>query len=179
MGAQTLPDSCCHAHHSDLVPRLSSLRRSSKSLNLVSWPGDSRYPQVAQVTTPSFCRNEYRPHFGHFISSAFLSIGTRFSHWKTANESYKRSVVESPERMTDWFVYVVKCETGHLYTGITTDLKRRIREHNAGRGSRFTRGRLPVVLVYSERHHSRSEATKRELAIKGMAVSAKLALIGG
>jgi putative endonuclease len=77
-----------------------------------------------------------------------------------------------------WVVYVVRCRTGDLYTGCTTDLQRRVREHNSGIGSRFTRSRLPVTLVYKEELGSRSEALRRERAIKAMRRGEKLFLVG-
>lgn len=77
-----------------------------------------------------------------------------------------------------WVVYVLRCRTGQLYTGCTTDLERRVREHNSGTGSRFTRSRLPVTVVYEEQQGSRSEALRRERAIKGMRRSEKLLLVG-
>jgi putative endonuclease len=77
-----------------------------------------------------------------------------------------------------WTVYVLRCKTGELYTGCTTDLVRRVREHNSGAGSKFTRSRLPVAVVYKEELGSRSEALRRERAIKGMRRSEKLLLVG-
>ncbi len=77
-----------------------------------------------------------------------------------------------------WTVYVLRCRTGQLYTGCTTDLERRVREHNSGTGSRFTRSRRPVTLVYREELASRSEALRRELAIKAMKRREKLLLVG-
>lgn len=77
-----------------------------------------------------------------------------------------------------WIVYVLRCRTGQLYTGCTTDLERRVREHNSGTGSRFTRSRLPVTVVYKEELGSRSEALRRESAIKAMRRSEKLSLVG-
>lgn len=77
-----------------------------------------------------------------------------------------------------WVVYVLRCRTGQLYTGCTTDLERRVREHNSGTGSRFTRSRLPVTVVYKEELANRSEALRREHAIKAMRRSAKLRLVG-
>jgi predicted GIY-YIG superfamily endonuclease len=65
-----------------------------------------------------------------------------------------------------WFVYLLRCADGTLYTGITNDLARRCRQHNAGTASRYTRSRLPVTLVYQEAQATRSEALKREAAIK-------------
>jgi len=77
-----------------------------------------------------------------------------------------------------WAVYVLRCRTGQLYTGCTTDVERRVREHNSGTGSKFTRSRLPVTLVYKEEMGSRSEALRRERAIKAMRAKEKLLLVG-
>lgn len=79
--------------------------------------------------------------------------------------------------MVLWFLYILRCGTGQLYTGITTDLERRVRQHNNGAASKFTRSRLPVSLVYQERMRNRSLATRRELEIKKMRLSQKLSLI--
>lgn len=65
-----------------------------------------------------------------------------------------------------------------LYTGCTTDVERRVREHNSGKGSKFTRSRLPVALVYREELGARSEALRRERAIKAMRRTEKLGLVG-
>jgi len=65
-----------------------------------------------------------------------------------------------------WFVYLLRCADGSLYTGISNDVPRRLEQHNAGSASRYTRSRLPVVLVYQETQASRSHALKREFAIK-------------
>lgn len=78
-----------------------------------------------------------------------------------------------------WQVYIVCCQDGTLYTGITTDLCRRLAAHNAGRnGARYTRTRRPVRLVFSEPAPSRSAAARREWQIKQMTVTQKMALIG-
>jgi len=76
-----------------------------------------------------------------------------------------------------WFVYLLRCADGSLYTGITNDLSRRLEKHNAGTASRYTRSRLPVVLVYQEALASRSLALKRELAIKSLSRRQKESLI--
>ncbi len=70
--------------------------------------------------------------------------------------------------MNDWYVYIVRCADDSLYTGITKNVDRRIQEHNAGDKSaaKYTRARLPVVLVHQEACESRSAATKREIEIK-------------
>ncbi|MBL1259003.1 MAG: GIY-YIG nuclease family protein [Thiotrichaceae bacterium] len=66
-----------------------------------------------------------------------------------------------------WHVYIVKCHDNTLYTGITTDIERRIKEHNSSPlGARYTRSRRPVELHYYENVNSRSEALKREIEIK-------------
>ena len=79
---------------------------------------------------------------------------------------------------TAWFVYMLRCADGSLYTGITTDVDRRVAEHN-GDGvlaARYTRSRRPVELVYVEAAASRSEAARREAAIKRLDRARKLAL---
>ena len=76
-----------------------------------------------------------------------------------------------------WVVYILRCADGSLYTGITNDIARRCKQHNAGTASRYTRSRLPVELVYQESQPSRSMALKRELAIKAMTRPQKQLLI--
>jgi putative endonuclease len=77
-----------------------------------------------------------------------------------------------------WCVYVLRCNDGSLYTGITTDVARRVAEHNGdgGAGARYTRGRRPVELLYVEAAASRGEAARREAAIKRLDRARKLAL---
>lgn len=70
--------------------------------------------------------------------------------------------------MTHHYVYVVECSDGTLYTGYTTDVERRVEEHNAGDGAKYTRGRTPVSLVHTEEHATRSDAMSREAEIKRM-----------
>ncbi|HEY8385317.1 MAG TPA: GIY-YIG nuclease family protein [Porticoccaceae bacterium] len=68
----------------------------------------------------------------------------------------------------NWCVYMIECEDGTLYTGVTTDIARRFREHCEGRrGARYLRGRNPVGVVYLERGHDRGSALRREAEIKG------------
>ncbi len=76
-----------------------------------------------------------------------------------------------------WFVYLLRCADGSLYTGITNDLPRRLKQHNAGTASRYTRSRLPVVLVYQEAQASHGHALKKELAIKALSRQEKELLI--
>ena len=80
-------------------------------------------------------------------------------------------------RALGWTVYVLRCHTGDLYTGCTTDLERRVREHNSGAGGKFTRSRRPVTVAYKEESKNRSEALRREHAIKKMRRKEKLALV--
>ncbi len=75
------------------------------------------------------------------------------------------------------YVYMLRCSDSSLYTGWTTDLQRRVADHSAGRGGRFTRARRPLQLVYSESHPTRSTAMQREAAIKRWPRARKLALI--
>jgi putative endonuclease len=77
-----------------------------------------------------------------------------------------------------WSVYILRCGDGTLYTGITTDVGRRIEEHNAGKapGARYTRGRRPVELAYIEDAASRAAASRREATIKRLDRRSKLAL---
>lgn len=75
-----------------------------------------------------------------------------------------------------WFVYIVRCADDTLYTGICRDLDARVGQHNAGNGARYTRGRVPVELVYSEEAPDRSAALRREHAIKRLPRAGKLQL---
>jgi len=81
-------------------------------------------------------------------------------------------------KSSNWFVYILCCQDNSLYTGITTDLERRIIEHNeSNKGARYTRARRPVKLVYSEPATNRSTASKREAALKSLSPQQKWALI--
>ncbi len=79
--------------------------------------------------------------------------------------------------MAPYYVYVVRCADGTLYTGVTTDLARRVEEHNSGRGAKYTRGRRPVRLAFFEPATSRGRALKREAEIKKLGRADKLALL--
>lgn len=76
-----------------------------------------------------------------------------------------------------WFVYMLQCRDGTLYTGITDDLKRRLEQHNTGKGAKYTRARAPVTLVYRETCETKGEALRREIAIKRLPRPQKLLLI--
>ena len=95
---------------------------------------------------------------------------------KSLTQSDKPAALETAD--IDWYVYLLRCSDNTLYTGITTDLVRRLRQHNgelAG-GARYTRAKRPVELVWSDRCASRSEACKREAWLKKLSRSQKLKL---
>ncbi len=76
-----------------------------------------------------------------------------------------------------WRVYMLECNDGSLYTGCTNDLKKRVATHNAGKGARYTRSRLPVKIVWSARAKDRSAALSREYRVKQLTRAEKLKLI--
>ena len=76
-----------------------------------------------------------------------------------------------------YYVYLLRCADGTLYTGFTNDLARRLAAHNAGRGAKYTRGRRPVELVYWESFSNKSSALRREYDIKQLPRRQKLTLI--
>ena len=80
--------------------------------------------------------------------------------------------------MAVYFVYILRCADGTLYTGSTNDVATRELKHNSGRGAKYTASRRPVRVVYSEPHESRSAAQKREAELKGWTRARKQALIG-
>lgn len=81
--------------------------------------------------------------------------------------------------MSRWTVYMLRCSDKSLYTGITTDIEKRLKAHLAGTASKYTRVKLPVKLVWSEPASSESTAKKREAAIKKLTRKEKVELIGG
>lgn len=78
---------------------------------------------------------------------------------------------------TNWYLYILRCGDGTLYTGITTDVQRRLEEHRSGKGAKYTRGRGPLELVYRESCEDYSNALKREYAVKHLNRREKLKLI--
>lgn len=76
----------------------------------------------------------------------------------------------------DWYVYMLRCGDGTLYTGITDDVERRLEIHRSGKGAKYTRGRGPLELVYTEAQPDKSAALRREIAIKRMTRQEKLEL---
>lgn len=84
---------------------------------------------------------------------------------------------EPARSATEWQVYILLCSDGSLYTGISTDVERRFRDHAGGQGARYFRGRAPVQILYREGGHDRASASRREAEIKRLPRPAKLALI--
>ena len=76
-----------------------------------------------------------------------------------------------------WFLYILRCKDDTLYTGITTDVEKRLEAHRSGKGAKYTRGRAPLELVYREVCGSHSLALKRESEIKKLSRMEKIALI--
>jgi len=76
-----------------------------------------------------------------------------------------------------WYVYMLRCRDGSLYTGFTDDVSRRVSVHNSGKGAKYTKSRLPVRLVYEEQLPDKSSALRREIAIKQLSKAKKEALI--
>lgn len=77
-----------------------------------------------------------------------------------------------------WFVYIVECSDKTYYTGITTDITKRIETHNKGKGAKYTKTRLPVILKYSKEYENKSEASKEEYRIKQLTRKQKEELCG-
>ncbi len=75
-----------------------------------------------------------------------------------------------------WFVYLLKCKDDTLYCGISNNLEKRIKTHNSGKGAKYTKSRLPVILFYYETVLNKSEALKREYQIKKLSKSEKIYL---
>lgn len=81
--------------------------------------------------------------------------------------------------MSTWYVYILRCSDGSLYTGISPDVEARLEAHRTGKGARYTRGRGPFELVYRESAGTQAEATCRERAIKRLTREKKDMLIAG
>ena len=82
------------------------------------------------------------------------------------------------EEEKTWYLYILRCGDGTLYTGITDDVPRRLAAHAAGRGAKYTRGRGPLTLLYTETQPDHAAALRREWAVKKLPRAEKLALCG-
>jgi len=90
----------------------------------------------------------------------------------------KKEALTSRRQTKDkWFLYILQCRDGSFYTGVTKDLKRRLKMHNDGKASRYTRTRRPVALLYQETCASRTQGLARECAIKSFSRKKKEALL--
>lgn len=107
--------------------------------------------------------------YAHARSSAFW-LPTTKGFGPLLLKTYNR-------RVSEFFCYILECADGTFYTGWTTDPQRRVQQHNQGNGSRYTRMRRPVHLVYLERQPDRSTAQKRELYLKALNRTKKSVLI--
>ena len=90
----------------------------------------------------------------------------------------KRNLKKRSKSKTTYFVYMLECQNGELYTGITTDVRRRLKEHRDGTGARYTRSHTVLGVVFVERHPTRSSALKREALIKSWRREQKLSFLG-
>ncbi len=90
---------------------------------------------------------------------------------------FREFITTETKELAPYNCYIVRCRDNTLYTGITNDLERRISVHNKGKGGAYTAARRPVELVYSEYAGSKGDALRRELEIKSLSRSQKLALI--
>src|SRR4030095_8132114 len=90
----------------------------------------------------------------------------------------KKSIRPTPDKENGWFLYILRCSDGSFYAGITNDLARRLTQHRDGRASRYTRSRRPVRIVYDESCASRSDALKKESAVKALSRKEKETLVG-
>ena len=78
-----------------------------------------------------------------------------------------------------WYLYILRCKDGTLYTGIAVDVQARLEQHRCGKGAKYTRGRYPLELVYTEQCATHSDALKREIAVKRLNRAEKEILIKG
>lgn len=96
---------------------------------------------------------------------------------KTTAHTLESHKVDIPSAQSSWTVYILRCSDTTLYTGITNNLAHRFQQHTLGKGARYTRGRQPLSLVYTEEYETKSEALKREYIIKQMPKERKVSLI--
>ncbi|MFB2654567.1 GIY-YIG nuclease family protein [Shewanella seohaensis] len=93
--------------------------------------------------------------------------------------SLEQGATSEIEQVSTWYLYLIRCANGHLYTGITTDVARRFNEHQSSspKAAKYLRGKGPLTLMYQEQVGTRSDALKREIAVKKLSRAQKLALI--
>jgi putative endonuclease len=115
------------------------------------------------------------------IDEALHAVGEHSERYYEAGESSRRpkSVNAAASTTMPYYVYILRCSDGTLYTGSTNNLAARELAHSQGRGAKYTAGRRPVRIVYSEAHESRSDALKRESQLKRWTRARKEALVAG
>ncbi|MEL4252248.1 GIY-YIG nuclease family protein [Shewanella xiamenensis] len=93
--------------------------------------------------------------------------------------TWEQGATSEIEQASTWYLYLIRCANGHLYTGITTDVARRFNEHQSSspKAAKYLRGKGPLTLMYQEQVGTRSDALKREIAVKKLSRSQKLRLI--
>ena len=114
----------------------------------------------------------YGPEGQGFESLTARHSATGYPLWRFFYEQKRKEGAAM-----SWWVYILECRDGTLYTGCTDDVPRRLAAHNAGNGAKYTRGRTPVLLRYCEEQPDRSAALRREAAIKRLTRKEKQALI--
>ena len=120
-----------------------------------------------------------RVHAGQYFDSAF-GLAQYKPESPLGEEKYPERPSEARESKDNmWFVYILKCKNGDLYTGITNNLQRRFEEHVSGKGGHFTKSFVVEEILFSEEHSDKPSALKREAQIKGWTRKKKLALIKG
>ncbi len=132
----------------------------------------------------NFSKVTYRIYF--FFSELYLSTGVTHDLYEIKVEDTVNRVnneitesIGTEEENTMTYTYILQCADGSYYTGWTVDLEARINSHNNGTGARYTRSRLPVRLVYWEPQQTRSDAQRREAAIRKLARKQKEKLVMG
>ena len=106
-------------------------------------------------------------HLEHIGSSRRECAG-RFAHLTIRQMSIRPPKKSSIKKSTRWHLYILKCSDNTFYTGMTSDLQRRLKMHNDGKASRYTRCRLPVIIIYQERCLNKSSALKKEYKMKSL-----------
>ena len=129
----------------------------------------SIYGEVAEATS------RWMPTMWH--SSVITMRWGRMPQMKPVGREPAEAAGTEPIKVDAWFVYILRCSDDSFYTGITIDVERRTKQHNAGSASRYTRSRLPVHVEYQEPQATRSSALKPEAEIKAMSRREKEALI--
>ena len=113
----------------------------------------------------------------YFCDRLFLERKILESFSSDTGTSHFFTMIQQGGRGVSWFVYILRCGDGTLYTGITDDVDRRLAAHRAGRGAKYTRGRGPLELCYTEAQPDKPAALRRELALKKLRRDQKEQLI--